>query len=78
MTELSPWQKWKQAQGTTRPWHLLDPSIPRAPDEEATIRFNTCLGCEHLLKATSQCTKCGCFMNLKTKLAAAECPVGKW
>jgi hypothetical protein len=78
MTELSPWQKWKQAQGVTRPWHLLDPNVPRAPDEDAAARFSTCLGCEHLLKATSQCTKCGCFMNLKTKLAAAECPIGKW
>lgn len=78
MTELSPWQKWKQAQGETRPWHLLDPNVPRASDAEATARFNACLGCEHLLKATSQCTKCGCFMNLKTKLAAAKCPIGKW
>ena len=41
-------------------------------------RWNECLGCEHLIKATNQCKKCGCFMKVKHHLATASCPVGKW
>jgi hypothetical protein len=78
MSELSPWQKWKQAQGETRPWDLLNPSAFESDDEIVTKRLDLCRGCEHLIKATTQCTKCGCFMNLKTKLKAASCPIGKW
>jgi hypothetical protein len=44
----------------------------------AKDRFSTCLSCEHLIRATKQCIKCGCFMKLKTRLEAASCPVGKW
>jgi hypothetical protein len=78
MSELSPWQKWKQAQGDTRPWHLLDPNVSKADEEIVAKRLEICKGCEHLIKVTTQCTKCGCFMNLKTKLQAAACPIGKW
>ena len=41
-------------------------------------RFSMCQGCEHFIKATSQCKKCGCFMKVKTKLATSRCPIGKW
>ena len=41
-------------------------------------RLSMCQGCEHFISATSQCKKCGCFMKVKTKLATARCPVGKW
>ena len=43
----------------------------------ALSRIKTCLGCEHLKKHT-RCDKCGCFMKVKTRLAAAKCPIGKW
>lgn len=46
--------------------------------EEADKRFATCLGCEFLLVEQSRCLKCGCFMNMKTRLQASKCPVGKW
>jgi hypothetical protein len=45
---------------------------------ESDKRMQTCLGCEHLIKLTHQCKKCGCLMNLKTKLNDATCPIGKW
>lgn len=45
---------------------------------ESDKRMQTCLGCEHLIKLTHQCKKCGCLMNLKTKLKDATCPIGKW
>ena len=41
-------------------------------------RWSHCEGCEHLIKATNTCKKCGCFMKVKTKVATASCPVGKW
>ena len=41
-------------------------------------RWAECQGCEHLIKLTSSCKKCGCFMKVKTRLATARCPIGKW
>lgn len=74
----SPWQEYKKKLGETRPWDLLDPGAERATSEEAERRFSICQACPRLLKATSQCKECGCFMNLKTKLAKADCPLHKW
>jgi hypothetical protein len=78
MSELSPWQRWKQNLGETRPWDMLDPRVERVADDVAEARFDACKNCEFLIKATNQCKKCGCFMHLKTKLAGAVCPIGKW
>ena len=41
-------------------------------------RWAECEACEHLIKATNSCKKCGCFMKVKTKVATASCPIGKW
>jgi Family of unknown function (DUF6171) len=41
-------------------------------------RISECYSCEELIKITKQCKKCGCFMELKTKLKDASCPLGKW
>ena len=41
-------------------------------------RLAECYDCEHFIKATSQCKKCGCFMKVKTRIATARCPIGKW
>ena len=41
-------------------------------------RLAECRDCEHFIKSTSQCRKCGCFMKVKARLATASCPVGKW
>lgn len=46
--------------------------------EEIDRRISICEGCEHFIKMTKQCSKCGCFMKLKTKLTDASCPIGKW
>ncbi|NBP00403.1 MAG: hypothetical protein EBU90_09820 [Proteobacteria bacterium] len=47
-------------------------------EEVKSERLNICLQCEYLVKPTNQCTKCGCLMNLKTKLKEVNCPIGKW
>lgn len=74
----SPWQEYKKKLGDTRPWDLINPNSEWASEEDANARFNICKNCPKLLKATNQCKECGCFMNLKTKLAKASCPLHKW
>jgi hypothetical protein len=77
MEELTPWQKYKQNLGTTRPWHILTGEL-RASDDLAKKRLDTCKACPEFLGATHQCKKCGCLMNLKVKLQDSGCPIGKW
>lgn len=78
MSNPSAWERWKNNLGETRPWDLLDPSVERSSDEDASKRFDICRSCPELIKLTNQCKKCGCLMHLKTKLQAAACPIGKW
>ena len=47
-------------------------------DEEKNKRLNICRGCEFFDKVAERCSKCGCYMALKTYLKAEKCPVGKW
>ena len=59
-------------------WDLLNPNKERSTTEDVDSRLSICKSCEHFIKLSNQCKKCGCFMNLKTKLADATCPIGKW
>ena len=70
------WEEYK-AKNSVTPIDLLNKNnyIEKVESEK---RMQTCLGCEHLIKLTHQCKKCGCLMNLKTKLKDAVCPIGKW
>lgn len=43
-----------------------------------TYRISLCKSCEFFSAENTRCGKCGCYMNAKTKLQAAKCPVGKW
>jgi len=60
------------------PWHKVDPSVSISSEEESSQRFSVCLSCPELIKETSTCKQCGCFMFLKTKLKDAKCPLNKW
>ena len=75
---LTPWQKYKQNLGETRPWHLIGPAENFVPEIVQEERFSICKSCPELLPITHQCKKCGCFMSAKTKLAKAVCPLQKW
>ncbi len=57
------------------------------PQEVAEARWEICKQCPYLKydetnpdtnKKDGRCTECGCFMNVKTHYATAECPIGKW
>ena len=73
----SAWKQWKESLGETRPWDLIN-SDNIISEEESNKRLEICKNCPELIKLTDQCKKCGCFMNLKTKLEKAKCPIGKW
>lgn len=41
-------------------------------------RIAICEQCPEYSKRTSRCDVCGCFMNFKTLLYDASCPLDKW
>lgn len=41
-------------------------------------RLSICGQCEYLEHKRMKCTKCGCYMEFKSLLPGAECPIGKW
>ena len=49
-----------------------------ASDEVYNHRMNICGGCEFFLKEDKRCSKCGCFMEAKTKFIKTKCPMDKW
>lgn len=73
----SRWEQYKEKNGVT-PLDLLNPKTRPANEEESNQRFDICKACPELISATKQCKQCGCFMAIKTKLADARCPLGKW
>jgi hypothetical protein len=75
---LSPWEKYKENLGETRPWDIINPNVEWTSEEESSRRFEICKQCPELIKLTTQCKKCGCFMKVKSKLEKASCPIGKW
>ena len=44
--------------------------------EKAQARLDICAGCEFF--SQGRCSKCGCFMDKKAHLEAAQCPINKW
>ena len=49
-----------------------------APRGIAAERMNICMGCKFFHKVRRNCLKCGCFMDAKTKIARAYCPMHYW
>lgn len=49
-----------------------------APVHFAMERWNICMACDRLIKATRQCKECGCFMKIKVRLKGSSCPLDKW
>ena len=87
MTEKTPWQIYKEnnkkliedfSSREVKPWDFLNPNTEYAESSLSEERFSICQSCPELIKLTSQCKKCGCFMKIKTKLLHATCPLEKW
>jgi len=54
-----------------------------AGKDKIEYRLGFCNGCEFYLDSNGdgkkdRCSKCGCYMEIKTKFIATKCPVGKW
>jgi len=71
------WERYKEKNGAT-PLDLLNPKTEKASESLSSERFSICKACPELITPINQCKKCGCFMNLKTSLKIAKCPLGKW
>jgi hypothetical protein len=76
--QISPWEKYKQNLGDTRPWDLLNPNTTWVDKSIHIPRLELCKTCPEFISLTTQCKKCGCFMAAKTRLEKATCPIGKW
>lgn len=73
----SRWEEYREKNGVT-PLSLLNPNTKTVDDIKHKERYDICQNCEFFIPLTKQCKKCGCFMNVKTKLHAAKCPMAKW
>jgi hypothetical protein len=73
----SKWQEYREKNGVT-PLDMLNPMTKHIGVELSEERMEICRSCPELIKLTSQCKKCGCFMSIKTRYEAAKCPLGKW
>jgi hypothetical protein len=73
----SAWERYKEKNGVT-PLDLLNPKSAKADSELSNARLDICKSCPELIPVVNQCKKCGCFMDLKSTLKIAKCPLGKW
>lgn len=51
---------------------------PLADGELAEERMKMCRSCPHFRRLSNQCDVCSCFLELKTKLLEARCPIDRW
>lgn len=51
---------------------------PIADDYVITERLSKCNSCDYIFKPTMQCTKCGCFVQIKARVVKFSCPIDKW
>ena len=49
-----------------------------AKDDLVKARLVVCESCPSFAKISRQCKLCWCFMDLKVKITAAQCPAAKW
>jgi hypothetical protein len=55
---------------------FIKSGLKLADAETLEARLRACSGCEH--HTGLRCKVCGCFTNVKTRLAPEACPAGKW
>jgi hypothetical protein len=62
----------------------IEKKIVVVTEEQARARLDICLVCEFFITQEensiipARCSKCGCGMKIKSRLAAAQCPINKW
>lgn len=63
---------WKTTKGVVKGQGL------KVTTEEAEKRLTICNSCQFFRQRDQRCSRCGCYMAIKTYLKAESCPVGKW
>ena len=57
---------------------LLAGKVVLSEKELSDERMKVCHECPAYRKLTVQCSLCNCFLELKTKILRASCPIEKW
>jgi hypothetical protein len=73
---INPWGKERKAVRPVKPWDLLKKENWTEAEVYAK-RLEICEACDNFTK-TRQCSLCHCFMDMKTRLENAYCPIRKW
>jgi len=68
------WYKVRSAMSEGMSWGVKGFQI----SGDHKTRMDICRGCEFFNASNQTCFKCGCYMNAKTKMATAHCPINKW
>ena len=55
---------------------VVEGNFPAA--ELTAERLKVCESCDKFRRLSRQCSLCNCFMDLKTRFVASECPIGYW
>jgi tetratricopeptide (TPR) repeat protein len=55
---------------------FIGSGLKATPADIQQTRMATCQACEH--HTGLRCRVCGCFTNVKTRMAHEQCPIGKW
>lgn len=76
----SKWEIYKETHNNSlvSPLDLFRSDTKYVDDDLFDIRISKCKSCPEVIKLTTQCKKCGCFMLVKAKMENATCPMGKW
>ena len=59
-------------------WDYLTLKPEMADKHTKNRRRGTCEWCDDKIKATNQCSICGCWIKAKTMYKKSKCPRGKW
>ena len=66
-------------QTMAKPWQqMLEGGELMVDDYEKQRRYNICEVCEHFVKHSKRCKKCGCYLKMKIQFKVSECPIKKW
>lgn len=52
--------------------------LPKEIKDRSENRLTICKTCDKFNHENKRCNQCGCFMEYKTLLPNAKCPIGKW
>jgi len=52
--------------------------LERVPDSERQRRLDICTQCEFYVPAVVSCSKCWCFLPVKSDFVVSKCPMKRW